>query len=86
LPFYYNGIGNYQKALKDFSKAIELDQQFADGYYNIALFNARRGELEKTIRFLSKAIKLDAGLKQRAKAELNFNNFINSKVFRDLVN
>ncbi|MEW6615829.1 MAG: tetratricopeptide repeat protein [Thermodesulfobacteriota bacterium] len=82
----YNGLGNYQQAEKDFNATLDIDPKFADGYYNLAIFYYYREGKEKAMIFLARAIKLDANLKQRAKADLNFKNLSNDKEFERLVN
>lgn len=82
----YNALGNYQQAEKDFTGTLDMDPKFADGYYNLAIFYYYRDGKEKALIFLTRAIKLDTNLKQRAKADPNFKKLSDDKEFKRIAN
>mgnify|MGYP002629305108 FL=1 len=62
FPFvYYNRgglhatLGNYQDALFDFRRAVDLKQNFAEGYYNLGLIYLLMKDKNGGCKFLSKA-------------------------------
>ena len=62
---YYNRASsfldskNYEEAIKDFSKVIELNPYYANGYYKRGKIYLEVRDFHKSIRDLSKAILLD---------------------------
>ena len=50
---------NNEAAMKEFSKAIELDSDYSLAYYNRALIYYQRGDLDSSLSEYSKAIELD---------------------------
>jgi len=72
--------GNEDRAIVDYSKAIELDPKYADAYYNRGIAYKRKGNLDQAIADYSKAIELDPklataynnrGIAYRAKGNLD---------------
>ena len=60
----YDEKGEYDKAIADYNKAIELNPNDADAYYNRGCTYGEMGEYEKAIADFNKAIELnphDAG-------------------------
>jgi tetratricopeptide (TPR) repeat protein len=55
----YAKEGEYDKAISDFNKAIELNPRYADAYNNRGAAYAKKGEYEKAISDYSKAIELN---------------------------
>ena len=56
----YIAMGEFEKAVKDCGKAIELQPEFANAYVNRATaFNAK-GETNKAVADLTKAIQIDS--------------------------
>jgi len=62
FPFaYYNrgvlyaSLGNYQEALYDFRRSVDLKKNFAEGYYNLGLIYLLMKEKNGGCNFLSKA-------------------------------
>jgi len=49
----------YDEAIAEFNKAIEIDPDFADAYYNRGIANSKKGNLEKAISDYSKAIEIN---------------------------
>ena len=54
----YTEKGEYDKAIADCSKAIELDPSYDRAYYNRAFAYSEKGEVTKAIGDLEKCIEL----------------------------
>ena len=54
----YSGKNEYDRALEDYSKAIELKPDDADAYYNRGVAYARKSEYDRALEDCSKAIEL----------------------------
>ena len=50
---------NYNPAIEDFNKAIELNPNYAEAYSNRGLVYAKKGDYDRAIEDLNKAIELD---------------------------
>ncbi|GAA5576208.1 lipopolysaccharide assembly protein B [Porphyromonas gingivalis] len=64
IAYYNRGVdccivGSYEEAIKDYSKAIELDGKFAHAYYGRGNVYYKKGANEEAIKDYSKAIELD---------------------------
>jgi tetratricopeptide (TPR) repeat protein len=55
----YNGKGNYDKAIVDFTQAINLDPNYAAAYYNRGLAYANKGDYDKVITDLEAVLRID---------------------------
>ena len=55
----YEKLGQPDKALADFSKAIELDPKLRDGLVNRGVVYEKLGQWDKALDHYSKAIELD---------------------------
>jgi len=55
----YGKFGDFDKAIADYSKAMELDPQNADFVYGHGVFYYRKDDYENAIRDFSKAIELN---------------------------
>jgi tetratricopeptide (TPR) repeat protein len=55
----YKAKGDYERAIADFSKAIEIDPNYVTAYTNRALTYKDKGEYQLAIADFSKAIELD---------------------------
>lgn len=53
------GLEDYQGAIQDYNKVIELDPENVDAYHNRGLAKSDLGDLEGAIQDYNKAIKLD---------------------------
>jgi tetratricopeptide (TPR) repeat protein len=56
--YAYGEIGDYEKAIVDYSKAIELNPSDALAYYNRGLDYHNKGEVPKAVSDLEKCIGL----------------------------
>jgi tetratricopeptide (TPR) repeat protein len=69
IPYFYRGacfhaIGEYDEAMLDYTKAIQLDENMTDAYYNRARITLSRKDLdnpkiENAVKDLEKALELD---------------------------
>ena len=55
----YSRNGVYQQAIEDYSKAIELDQNFAEAYFNRGVSHYEEGQYQNAIDDLTLAIELN---------------------------
>ncbi len=80
----YEFHGDFQESLAWYDKALEVEN-FAWSYYGKASIYGRKGDVEKTVIELKKAIEKDPGAKEAAKHEVDFDNVRNSKKFQNLI-
>jgi tetratricopeptide (TPR) repeat protein len=57
--FVYADLGQWDKAIADYSKALEIDPNFADGYFDRGIAYGALGEWNKAIDDYSKAIEIN---------------------------
>ena len=55
----YSRNGVYERAISDYTKAIELDQDYPEAYYNRGCSFYEVGRYEESIADLTRAIELD---------------------------
>ena len=55
----YGNLGQWDKAIADYSKTIEVDPEYPEGYYNRGYSYGSLGQYDKAIADYSMAIKLD---------------------------
>jgi tetratricopeptide (TPR) repeat protein len=53
------GKGQYDKAISDFNKAIDLNPKFAEAYNNRGLTYAKKGQYDKAISDFTKTIEIN---------------------------
>lgn len=88
--FDYELYGKLDEALLWYDKALEVEQ-YMWSYYGKASIYGRRGDVDKTIENLKKAIEIegakegDSGIKKEARTEKDFDPVRNSKVFNELI-
>ena len=56
------GQGRYDEAIKEYSKAIRLNPELAEAYYNRGLTYKKLGQLERAIEDYNAAIRLNPEL------------------------
>ncbi|KIL08583.1 hypothetical protein FDA33_07420 [Clostridium botulinum] len=81
----YELYGKLDEALLWYNKNLEIEN-YIWTYYGIASIYGRRGDVQNTVKYLSKAIELDEVVKKEAKDEADFNPVRESKEFQDLIN
>ena len=55
----YSRNGVYEQAIEDYTRAIELDEAFAEAYFNRGVSYYELGQYQEAITDLSQAIRLD---------------------------
>lgn len=80
----YELYERFEEALVWYDKALEVEQG-AWTYYGIASIYGRRGDVENTVLYLSKAIEVDKSVIEYAKTEHDFNPVRNSEKFNELI-
>ncbi len=60
----YGRQGNYQRAIAEFKKAIELQPNYADAYHNLANTYTQIGEMDLAISYYQKALEFNPQLWQ----------------------
>ena len=75
VEFYEAGLaffraGDFTAAMRDFEKASALNSQDPESFYQLALAERAKGDAEKSVRDLSRALELGAtGWSRRAQAQ-----------------
>ena len=59
--FAYDELGQYQEAINDFDKAIQLDPNYITVYNNRGVVHGKLGEYEQAIQDFNKIIELNPG-------------------------
>src|SRR5579872_4789899 len=54
----YDNNGDQDSAIEAYKKAIELDDQYPDPYYNLGTLYYEQGKYELAVQFLQQAVKL----------------------------
>lgn len=86
----YELYAKYDEALKWYDKALE-QEEYLWSYYGKASIYGRKGDVNNTVKYLTKALELakkegnEADVKKIIKEEEDFNNVKNSKEFKKLV-
>jgi tetratricopeptide (TPR) repeat protein len=79
-------LGDFEEAIKVYDKAIELKPDYAGALYNRAChYSTDKGDPEKALSDLEKAIESDISLKKTAKKDKRFEKLSDDKVFKELV-
>ena len=60
----YSSKGEHDRAIEDYSRAIELDPEYAPAYYNRGNAYSDKGEYDRAIEDLNRAIELDPRMPQ----------------------
>jgi tetratricopeptide (TPR) repeat protein len=80
-------FGHYEEALKCYDKALEVKSSLWTvwNYYGKASIYGRVGDVKQTVENLKIAIGMDAGVKDFAAKEVDFEKVKGSKEFQDLI-
>lgn len=79
-------LGRYEEAIEAYDEAIKLKSDYADALYNRAChYSTDKGDPEKALSDLEKAIESDISLKETAKKDKRFEKLSDDKVFKELV-
>ena len=78
-------LGRVDEALKASEKAIELKPDNENALYNNACINSLKGNKEKVLSVLKRAIELDKSYKEKAKKDKDFKKLRDDDDFKKLV-
>ena len=78
-------LNAYDEAMRAFGMALEINPNHAEACYNLASVYSSKGEIDKAISGLKKAIELDPGFKKKAKVNRYFKKLSDKKKFRELI-
>jgi tetratricopeptide (TPR) repeat protein len=81
----HNGLGNERQVLKDFDKSLSLSPNNSWTHWNIAAYYALKGEKEKSLSALGKAVRINGTLKQLSKTDKRFQSLWNEIDFKKIV-
>jgi tetratricopeptide (TPR) repeat protein len=59
-------LGDSERALSEYLKALNTTPDFAAGYYNAARLYSKMGDLDQCIQYLEKAAELEPGWREEA--------------------
>jgi tetratricopeptide (TPR) repeat protein len=80
--FVFHKLTLYEEALKCYNESIRLKPNLANAWYNRACLYSIKGEKEKAISDLKKALELDIYLKDKAKEDEDFKNIRDEDIFK----
>lgn len=80
----YELYEKFDKALECYNKDLEVEE-YVWSYYGIASIYGRKGDVKNTMTYLNKAVQLDAGVKETAKTEHDFDPVKNSQEFQGVI-
>ena len=80
----YELQGEFTDAIEWYNKDLEVEN-YVWSYYGIASIYGRKGDVDNTVNYLTKAIELDAAVKETAKEEHDFDPVRNSEKFNSLL-
>ena len=79
-----NCMAIWKNALKWYNKALEVEE-YVWTYYGISSIYGRRGDIDNTMKYLNKAIEMDASVKEVAKEEEDFDPVKDFEAFKKAV-
>lgn len=74
----------FTDAIEWYNKDLEIEN-YVWSYYGIASIYGRRGDVDNTVNYLTKAIELDTAVKETAKEEHDFDPVRDSDKFNNLI-
>jgi tetratricopeptide (TPR) repeat protein len=77
--------GEYEEAIKDFDKALEINPDHAEALYFRSRLKVKKGDNDEGLVDLEKAIKVKIELKEVAKSDKLFRSIRNEQRFKALV-
>lgn len=80
----YELYGKMDQALEWYNRSLEIEE-YVWSYYGIASIYGRRGDVKNTMIYLNKAIQMDAGVKDAAKTEHDFDPVKDSEEFKSVI-
>ena len=81
----YGKLGEHQRAIEDFDRAIALDPEYAAAYYNKACTFALMGRVDEAITQLRKAVEFDEEFRDLVTTDEDFDGIRDDARFRSLI-
>lgn len=72
LGVYYMSMKRYDEALELFVKAVAAKDDYVDPYYNLACLYAQLDDVNASLGYLERAIKIDGSAREWAKNDADF--------------
>ena len=93
LAELYNAVGmhyydekDYEKAVESFDKALQIQEDYAQVYFNKACTQSLKGDKDEAIESLKKAIELEPGkFIEKAKTDKDLDEIRNEKEFLKII-
>ena len=80
-----NRLGRYEDALQAYEKALELNPKSANAWFNMACSHSLKGNKDRALVWLRKAIDVDSSYKEKAKTDGDFQSLWADPDFKKLV-
>ncbi len=81
----YYGKEDYQTAIENYTKSIELNATFGDGYYNLARAYGKLNDADNAIKNLKKSVEISGKFKELAATDGAFNSLLENNDFIDII-
>jgi len=81
----YLNLKRYEQSFNDFNQALTINKKHHPSLYNLACYYALQGDVENSVYFLQKAIKVNRRWKNVAKNEKDFDAIKNEPLFKQLI-
>ncbi|WBW97483.1 tetratricopeptide repeat protein [Oceanirhabdus sp. W0125-5] len=81
----YYGKEEYESAIENYSKSVELNVNFGDGYYNLARSYGKINDQDNAIKNLRKAVEISDKFKELAATDGAFNTLLENNDFIDII-
>lgn len=81
----YFSLGNEDKAIEFYKRAIGLNSREVKAYYNLAKTYEKRGEIQNVISNLRKAIELDPQVLAQLMASSDFESIRDTEEFKNMI-
>jgi len=85
ISLIYTKLGNHDEAIKMCEKAIEINENYANAWYNRACVYSLKGDKQKALSDLKQAIELDKKYKEMAKSDEDVKALWDDTEFKKLV-
>jgi tetratricopeptide (TPR) repeat protein len=82
--YAFHVLGRYEEAMASYQKALELDSDCANAYYNIACVYTVQGNVDLAVQNLQRAIELYPECRELAKTDSDFERIRQNRRFRAL--
>jgi tetratricopeptide (TPR) repeat protein len=81
----YSRLGDYQQAIKDCNRAIQLNPDYVMAYYNMASIYSLQGNTDMACQWLKQAIGKGYKNWEYLKTDRDFDSIRNTSCFREII-